>query len=330
MMNLKFNTITVDKYYLGALESNHHGGFNIELETKKLSKKVTLIDKAFIELQKKYEELPVERKANIISPIYCLDSPAPIINNLTSFLVRNIPEKLTAQISSLKLENPLEIRTKIPGTSGAIGTTIIDITSEGILIIGNTEEAIEHLKLFGDRFYFNELSSSAISQQLKRLLTDYPKKILGSSMLIGGFGAIFSFVSAFLLNKAFTGDYACFEYVFASVISMLAIIFFLVEEAFENRIIAFTHFWALKPRIAAWILFLSFILAAPIGAFMSVPTKTVLGLMWICAILINIMCVISYLGQFFRGEGWSKGLAVFARILTAGLIWFLPFIKSIS
>lgn len=326
---LKFSEIIVKKHSLMALVSHSSGNVNVKDIAIDLSDDPVLIDKAIIEIREKYQKLPSDHKSGIIIPVFCLDSPSPIINSVASLLVRNLPDSLSNQISSLQLESPIELRTKVSGTRGSISSTLIDITPDRIVIIGNTQEAVEYLRLFGSRLYFKELSPPLLAQQLQHLLDTYPKHMLGSSMLVGGFGAIFSFVSAFLLNKAFSGQFACFEYVFVSVIAMLAIIFFLVEEAFENKIIAFSYNWTMKVRTIAWALFLSFVLSAPLGAFLSFPIKIALNFMWICAFLISIMCALSYCGQFFRGEGWSRGIAVFARLTTAFLIWLLPYIKGI-
>ena len=310
---LNLSEISVKKHSLMALVSHSSGNVSITDITMDLSRGPILIDRAIIEIRQKYQELPSDHKSGIIIPIFCLDSPSPSINSTASFVVRNLPGSLSNQISALQLENPIELHTKLTRI-GAIGTTFVDITSERIVIIGNTQEAIEYLRLLCSRFYFGQLSPSTLSQRLQHLLSNYPKRRLSTTMFIGGFGTIFGFVSAFLLNKSFSDQPVPSEYVVASVVAMLAIIAFLVEEAFDNKLIAFSRRWTTHVRLAAWVVFLGFIILAPLGAFTFPSSETTIILLWFHAILISIICALSYLGQIYRGEGFSRKFTIFARL----------------
>ena len=148
---LTFSEISVKKHSLMALVSHSSGNVDIKEVAVDLSEHPLFIDKANIEIREKYQELPSDQKSRIIIPVFCLDSPSPSINSAASLLVRNIPDSLSNQIAALQLENPIEVRTKVSGTQGAIGSTLIDITSERIVIIGNTQEAVEYLRLLGYR-----------------------------------------------------------------------------------------------------------------------------------------------------------------------------------
>lgn len=277
-----------------------------------------------VELSNVADKLQGTHENELILPVYCIGDIDPIIGGVKSFLAPNIPKPLKVDIQSLRLHRPLEIKFSTgKNESGALVNTIIDFSYHKIFIIGNFEKAISQFKTILDVFFFPDKEPKSLSKDLHHIFTTYIPKPAGSKLLIGGFGAIYAFLFAFIVNKCLTLSLS-FGELFSFILGLFSIVCFLTLEAFEDNIIAFSSKWVLKYIIAGWYLFLLLLFVSPFLIFGHLNLKSFLPVFGILAIAILFVCFIRTLGSVFFNYGVTKRTVLILWIALALFIILLP------
>lgn len=318
MKNHGFSTMFVRKYTLCELLITT-SGIVIKEYNPIVSK--TPIDEAFLNMEK--EQSGLDEKCNNIPtiPIFCLTAPVPNIQRAESLFIPRIPIGINKQIVNFHLRNPRNLSLRHPTLQGIIGSTLIDVTSDRILIIGNTDEAVNYLRILCSRLSIDQRSKEDLACSINELLDRYPTFMLGTSMIIGTFGAVVSFMAGFLLNAPTPSIITLPTYILVVVLALISILFFLYEESFEDKIFVFMYDWAIRLRLAVWAVFITLII---FFAFSSVSDMIeYIIILLACTIILNLTCVVSYGGIFFSERGLTKRIMIKFRIfMIFSLVFF--------
>ncbi len=323
--------LCVEDYWLCGLVRTEEKHIDTTELVKPEGQRPAALDFAAVQLGEAWATLGDERRSRVVIPIWCFDGLSPFISGVKSFLVADLPITLSRQISSLCLENPVEIKTAVgKDREDALTYTVVDVSSSRIVIIGNVREVLVYLHTLGSRLSFAEEDPREISGRVRQMLSSGYIEPLGTNLLIGGFGAIFGFECAFLGQKLLSiGDGGFWE-AFASIVAMLAIVAFLVQEALENRIVAFAAKWNVKVKLFTWILFLGLIISVPCLIFGSVGERILLLYFRLLSIGVILSCGVANLGQIFFQRGLRKKTVLILWATLAFFIGSLPLLDLIQ
>lgn len=321
--------ILVQKYWLSKLVINELGNLDlIKLKIYELEHPLP-IDEAHQNLISDWHIIEGEDKSNVIYPLFCFEKISPLFEGIKSLLLPKLPCTIIKQIASLKLEDPIEIRTMIgSSTTGYVGKSIFDVSAERMTIIGNSSFIEEYIKTIGYRFTFTKFEKEELAEQIKKFLSSYNPTPLGLNFLLAGLGAIFSFEAAFIFNQIMQMSQISFGKLFSFILSIFSIIVFLVQEMFEDKIVAFACKWTMFFRKVAWITFLAILFVSPIFLIVGAsPLTYLLGLRF-TSLLIIICYFIANLGQIFYEIGLTKSITLILLLALFFIILFLPFLAN--
>ena len=311
----------------GLFQDSNGKPFLAEIQKLKSARSYTL-QESVGEISKTVDELEGSRKSNLIMPVYCIGNIDPMIAGTKSFLAANIPETLKTDIQSLKLYRPIETKfSSGKNETGALLNTIIDFSYHKILIIGNCEKAIDQLKTILDTFFFPDKNPRCISNDLHYILTTYISKPAGSKVLVGGFGAIFAFLFAFIVNKCLALSLS-FGELFSFILCLFSIVCFLTLEAFEENIIAFASRWVIKFIVVGWLLFLLVLFTSPLIIFGNINLISFLPAFRVVSLAILFVCLARTLGSVFFNHGITKKPVLLLWFTVSFFIILLPVIDN--
>jgi len=257
---------------------------------------------------------------NLLLPIFCLDIVNPIFEGVRAFLSQTMPNSLKHEVQSLKLHKSVEASFATgKKETGALSITILDFSSQRLLIIGKSEKAVSQLKSLISIFHFPEKDRRSLANDLHETFSSYVLRPLGTRMLIGGFATIYAFLSAFLVNECL-GMSLSFGELFSFILCLFSIICFLTFEVFENKIIAFSPKWNIVIKIISWFSFIIILFVSPFILFGEVPISFLLPIFRILSCVVIISCFICSMGDIFFETGITK-----KRVL---ILWFF-FVSSI-
>ena len=153
---------------------------------------------------------------------------------------------------------------------------------------------------------------------------------MGSSLLIGGLGAILAFEARFVITSIQGLDADSFGgLLIAASISLLGIVSFLVREAFESRTVAFSSWWTTRPKVMSWVIFLALVLVAPLIFFVSVDAKLLCETVRWAGFALMLACAVATSGEILFGEGLSKGIAMTWWLSLMCLVAFVPLLDQV-
>ncbi|MCF8070681.1 MAG: hypothetical protein K9M96_09385 [Deltaproteobacteria bacterium] len=309
--------LRVSESWLSALTWDNNNHIAMQEIARVQTKRCQPLDEAVATLEQKWtaarEELPKET-----IPIYCLHDVNPFIEGVCALLIPDLPSRIEKQLASLQLRNPVNLRSQVgPETSGVLGKTVVDFTPDRLIAIGNARWFCKSLGTLGERITILRNPAAAVSQ-IKDMLCAHNLTPVGSSLLIGGLGTVFAFEAAFLVTRIQGIDLKGSAWLLiACVLSLLGILAFLVQEAFESHIVAFCPWWTVKTKIISWVVFLAMLLVSPICFFVPVDSRLLCQVIRWAGLLLMGACAVTSFGQIFFQAGLSKRFA---------LIWWLTII----
>lgn len=329
LSTLQPKTLTVDTYWLAILKTCDDGHFTIENVTTPVRSKRSSLQTIERELTK-VSSMVGAGQESVWIPIWCLNNLDPYPEGVRSFLISHLPGSLHEQLAALRMEEPVEFRTMIRSDSKvAIGKSVIDLTSEKIVILGNAHSVLELLRNLGKRFVYPVNDTSAFASRVRTFLSAHYIDPIGTSLLVGGFGAIFGFVASLLFTKVLEAKDIHFVELMNLIMGMMAIIFFLLEQGFESRIVAFAPRWGVGWLIASWFLFLSFIIGGTIVIFGLTNVHDVISFFRLFSLAFICCNLVIDLGRVFFDSGLSQKAAVALWSVLGVLILVLPWMEQV-
>jgi hypothetical protein len=321
---LEPSKITVDEYWLNILEHTGNGHFSITSGYKPPRGKKSTLEFIVSDLNNAWIGKKNPNSETCQVPIWCLNNLNPYAEGVRSFLIPHMSRSLHKQIASLMLQEPIEVRTMIRSDSVlAISKSVIDITPERIIIIGNTGSVLQLIENLGSRMSFPKIDPISITERLRNLILTYHIDPVGTSLFVGGFGAVFGFEASFFYTKIFEFKVVQPLEIIITMLGMLAVIFFLFEQAFESRISAFAPRWTLYTQILSWSFFLLFILGGGVVIFGQPDARELISWFRIFSLLLIASCLSGDLGRIFFNSGLNKLAAVVLWLFLFVTIYFL-------
>ncbi len=315
--------LRVSDYWLSGITGDPTSHLQVVALTKPQGMRPIPLDEAVALLEGAWESTRNRASIDVLIPIFCLHDVDPHVEGLRAFLSETIPKGIERQIKTVGLLNPLDLRTVAgPGKSGVIGKTVVDFRSDRIIVIGNARNVCRRFQILGDRFLFPVSVSHKLPSELMEKVKLQTTDTLGSSLLISGFGALFAFEAAFLFGKLQNLNITDYGWrLIACALSFLNILAFLVLEAFEGRIVAFSAWWTTKTKMISWVLFLIVVLTSPIAVFSPISPPLVCLAIRLLGMVLILSCLVTNLGQLFFEQGLTKRIT---------LIWWLTMAIFIS
>lgn len=314
----------VSDYWLSGIswDDNRHIHV-IELARAEGRRRVPL-DEAIVKLEEEWGKVRSDRTQKVI-PIFCLQEVSPFVCDVRALLLPNLPKRIERQIASLRLCNPVDLRTPVgPKKWGLLGKTVADLGPDRFVVIGNAQWFCKTLATLGERLTIPNNRVRAVNQ-IRRIMCEYNNPPIGTSVLIGGLGAVFAFEAAFLITRIQGIDTRSSSWLLiACVLSLLGVLSFLVQEAFESRIVAFCPWWAIKFKIVSWVAFMAGLLSSPVCFFVSVNSRVLCEATRWGGLLLISACAVATLGQIFFQAGLSKRIAVIWWLVLLSLVALLP------
>ncbi|MFC2015010.1 hypothetical protein ACFLUP_03360 [Chloroflexota bacterium] len=248
-------TLRITEYWISELIINAEGHFDVVEFSKFGRSKYQTLDVAIKHLDEAWKMVEHDKQKQIIVPIWCLDRPDPEIEGVQSLLLDNSSESMNKQIEALRLEEPIDLLTKL-GKSDNYGKTIIDVTPARLVILGNVNAIIDYLKSLGRVFVFRQNDRDTAMNQLRMMLISYQHTILHSGMMFAGWGGTFGVVSGVVLSKMLSTNALQPGEIITVFAALMSALVFLVTKAFSSRLVAFSSLWTLKFSTLSWLGFL--------------------------------------------------------------------------
>ena len=186
----------------------------------------------------------------------------------------------------------------------------MDLGKNRILIYGKPLKVISFLKTIIQRFDYDLTNYQEIRPSIKELTTKYFNEPLGTRLLIGGFGVVFTVVIGFLFDKLGTGQ-TDLGILVSLVLSLLAYVTFIFNAAFEDRIVAVSPLWTNIISIINWIVFIAFLILGAIFFLSDVETVYLVILTQILSLIIIILSLIKTSVEVLFEDGLSKKTLLF-------------------
>jgi hypothetical protein len=131
-------SIKVKDYWLSGLVIDEEGHLDIVQIVRPEGPRPTTLGVAAAKLHEGWKKLDGETKKTLLTPVWCLHETNPLIQGVKSLLVTDLVDTLSSQISSLKLEEPIEFVTrKVEKRRKELAKAIIDLTSQRMVILGD-------------------------------------------------------------------------------------------------------------------------------------------------------------------------------------------------
>ncbi|GBE52841.1 hypothetical protein BMS3Bbin14_01316 [bacterium BMS3Bbin14] len=308
--------LRVHKFWITGLFRDENGHIALFTVAESESRGFLSVDAALRLLERKWQRLSAKTSSGFIAPVFCLHDANPHCEGVRAFLVPNLPPTLIRQIARLKMQHPFDLRTEAEtGKSGIIGKTIVDIQTDRILILGNAANLLNRIRIVGSRISCPQDDTASVLKSIAENLKTHAIDPLGSSLLMGGFGAVFAFEAAYIIARLQNANLSSEGgNLIACVIVFLSVLAFLAVEAFEARIVAFSAWWTTRAKLVSWLSFLTMLITAPFAFFL--PVSSAVLCIWIRTFgtILVTACFITHLGQIFFGSGLTKRLM---------LVWWL-------
>lgn len=151
---------------------------------------------------------------------------------------------------------------------------------------------------------------------------------LGTSLIVGGIVAIFGFVVSLLFGKLLELPDLGFIELMNLIMGMMAMIFFLFEQGFEARIVAFAPRWVVPWLMGSWLLFLTFIIGGVVAIVGSPNTHALLSWFRLFALAFISCGIVVDLSRVFFESGLSKMAAIALWTFLGGCILLLPWMTE--
>jgi len=225
------------------------------------------------------------------------------------------------------MRKPFDLRTESgAGEPRVIVGTIVDVQSERIVIAGNAVNLSERIRSLGARLYFPEQEAAPIQRTITGNLRFQSIDPLGSSLYIGGYGAVFAFEAVYVVSQL--GEAVAARQVgnlIACVLVFLSVLGFLAFEAFEAGTVAFSPWWTARANLVSWAVFLTMVFGlAPFTWFVPIPPSVLGPAVRFLGTLLIISCILTTLGQVFFGAGLTKRTTLIWWAAMAFLILAVP------
>ena len=320
--------LRVHDYWLIAITRDAHGHLLLSERCTTREKRRCPVDGALVELRTQAAETSPGSDS---IPVLCLHDLDPLPGGVRCLLLPSMPAKIEEQISSLGLSDTIAINAHAgPPRYGVIGSTLIDFGHERIIVLGNAKRFCDIANVIGRRFEFSANRSELVAQ-LRKLFVSQGIEPVGSRLVIGGLGTIFAFEAAFLITRMQGIDPGENTFLLISVILVfLSIVGFLVQEAFESRIAAFTPWWTLKPKLASWVVFIAFLVAAPISFFVPLDGMHVCHAVRYSGLALIVSCLMAAIGQIHFEAGLTKGMVLTWWLVLGGIILIAPVLDGLQ
>lgn len=216
------NYITAESYWLSCIIVKQ-GGIEIINLTNPVCKTTRLEDISQL-LTAEWEKLKINYKKFDVIPIWCIEYLNPCPYGIKSFFTPFLPKSFSAQISSIGLANPIDIRLTTKNKYSIV-KSIIDFDVKRIVLLGNPRLLITAFEIILARFNFHSLNLIQIIDRLKNLLVSNAITPVGTSIFIGGLGSLFIFVSSLLFTKLLSIGGVSIAFYFIIILLMLAYIY---------------------------------------------------------------------------------------------------------
>jgi len=239
--------IYVKSFSLSVIIKKASGHFDV-VQLLKSEQKNTLLDSAYQYLNEKWIQYQEKYSSHIVIPVFCLHAPSPLIVSVESLLMPNLPGLIEKQIMALKLVRPFNVITKIAGFERTtIGNTIVDITSLGIVILGNVNDIMKYIRIYGSRYFCPFNTTKEIGDHLEKALKKDRKSLFDIQSMAGGFALILSVEFGFLINSLISSKIIQKGgYLTGFILSIACFSMFFYEKVFSYRLYAFSFPWTIK------------------------------------------------------------------------------------
>jgi hypothetical protein len=317
--------IKVEDYWLSGIYKNDKGDLDIKTLVKPDGPRPDTLDGAMRRLATASKTINDSGETNSTLPIWCIKNPSPFISSIKALFLDNLPCRIVNQIVQLRLEDPIEIRTRF---GKIISVSIIDFSPTRLLIIGNTLEILNNTKIFITRLFLSKDNLNEIGSRIREIFNTRYEGPLGSNLILGGFSAIYFFESACIISKITSIK----EISSLQTIGIIAAIFsfgaFLVFEALGRKAIAFEASWITTFYYIAFMSFLAYLVIAPfLIAVIDVNESNSLFLLrgaQFHSLILIICAFIRGLGIIFDKSAFSKGSYLSVWVLLSLFILFIP------
>lgn len=301
--------MSVKEYSLYGIKKEENCHFSVLEIQKWLSAKYIPIDNAINNLDLSWKSF--QDKSDIVLPIWAFKDLTPYISGVESLLIHKLPPTLESHIALFALEKPIELRVLAADRKGSITSSIVDVTRDKMIILEGSDQILEELQVFGNRFSFPNLDASMLSERIHSLLEKEHVKPLGSKLMLGGFGAIFAFELTFFYEKIISVNLPIND-ILALVLFSLTILAYLTYQIFDDSLVAYESPWTTKPYFFSMYLFLAFLVSSPFLVTANIDLSIVVSGLRIYSLVFILVCIIKDMGRTFFEKGLSKKILMIA------------------
>jgi hypothetical protein len=285
------------------------------------------LDEAIVTLEKEWVKAKSLLPQDAI-PVFCLHNLNPFVQGVRALLLPNLPGRLRSQISALRLCNPIDLNTTLGSKNSYLGKTVVDLTPHRFVVIGNAQWFCNTLATIGERLSFPDNRNMAASY-IKDVVCRCDAAPLGSSLLTGGLATVFAFEVGFLVSKVQGIDTSCSGWLLIACLgALLGICCFLLQEAFESRIVAFCPLWTMKVKLMSWAVFLFALFACPLFFFVPVDSRLLCEAVRWGGLLLMTTYTISTLGQLFFPHS-TRGAVLTLWVFLVFVVALLPILDRV-
>ncbi|MGB2800638.1 MAG: hypothetical protein WBC82_12435 [Dehalococcoidia bacterium] len=315
-------TLKVTDFWLSSIVSSPEGFLKIVHIWKRNDSGIVTVNEAIKRMRQVWESNKhTQINGTFMIPIWCMQNPIPYIEGTRAMLVANLPDTLINDIKALRLHNPFDIRTM--SNSSQISRTVIDITPERIILLGNARTIIELVERACSRFELTSNEPKKLVEEIRLLILSQYSDPVGSHLIIGGIGMAFAVVLGLLINYLISSDSLSMYHWLALVAVLLAVIYFLATEAFSERFLAFVPGWCSKCNLLSWVFFLMLLIyIMPLVVLQSSPFVIMLFVS-ATSICLAFCCFLTALGSIFFDfdlSGFTKNTAIIGWIFVIIII----------
>lgn len=322
--------ILVDDYTLRAIAVDGTGELCMIVLGRPFGERPALIDDAAARTESMWRSLDPNSKRNVVIPVICLDGIFPSIGGTRALLFPNLCPTISRQIQALRLQSPIDVRTMV--AKNVVGTSVVDFRDDSIIIIGNSSALAAEIEVLCSRLHLPVADGASLGLRIRALLLAHHTDPVGSTLLIGGLGTILAFEVKIVADKIMPLSSTYSGQLISCAVGLLCAVVFLMQEAFNDKLVAFGCRWTRKTRLMCWISFLALLIwVLPFGASEGDAYPFVLfGAIRLFSVAINLFSVTTTFGQILYEAGISKQmtlvwwLAMSIFILLVPLLDYLP------